>query len=414
MMKKKILKGLAVLVSLLFLAGAAAYIVFSNNPNMFLKFRAKKLIEGQTVEVAFNYEGVTAGESEDGTEGIYIDSIPLYKFTPDESAGYTISITDIKCDEAVNFEMSVMDEKLEDYASAENYDGDTDSLTDSFSAEATLQASQMCYILIESSPDDESVKQYSGTFKLSVARTPEEEGPPEITEGESVTVEVGTTSQSCAVFNPPETGYYRFSTSIDPDLKSTGYSMISSVTASDRQTVGVTDGICKLEKGKEYYVWVSVYETSRKKTEVILSCKGMDTVKTSEKGAVHIAGETVIEYRPAEAGNIAVYSISDGDPKALIYEKSGFPLRTDDDSETSLSENTGDFALAFSTANSGTYMICVYGDFTDGTVVITGYIGDGSSLTADDVEPLPAEAEAEPEGEEPKQEESETEMEPDL
>lgn len=413
-MKKKILKGLAVFASLLFIAGAAAYIVFSSNPNLFFKMMAKNLTEGQTVEVAFSYDGYKADESDNESGGIYIDNIPLYKFTPEESTGYTISISDIKCDEAVSLEMSVMDQNLEDYASAENYDGDTDSLTDSFYAETSLQASQLCYILIESSPDDESVKKYSGSFKLSVAKTPEEEGPPEILAGESVTLNVGTSVQAAAVFNPPETGYYRFSTSIDPALKSSGYSMISSVTGPGRQTIGVTDGICRLEKGKEYFVWVSVYETSRKKTEVILSCTGMDTVNTSEKGAVHLTGDTVIKYRPSEAGNIAVYSVSDGDPKALIYEKTGFPLRTDDDTEASLSGNTDDFALAFSTANDGTYMICVYGDFTECTVVITGYTGDGSSLTADDVEPLPEAEEAAPEGEEPGDDGSETETEPGL
>lgn len=42
MMKKKKFKGLAILVSLLFLAGAAAYIVFSSNPNLFFKLMAKK------------------------------------------------------------------------------------------------------------------------------------------------------------------------------------------------------------------------------------------------------------------------------------------------------------------------------------------------------------------------------------
>ena len=59
-----------------------------------------------------------------------------------------------------------------------------------------------------------------------------------------------------------------------------------------------------------------------------------------------------------------------------------------------MSGNPGDFALAFSAGTGETYRICVYGDFTECTVIITGYTGDGSSLTRDDVEPLP-----EPEGE---------------
>lgn len=393
MMKKKILKGLAVFVVLLFLAGAAAFIVFTKYPNLFFKLMAKEIKEGQTVEVSFEYD--SSLDYEDEAPGVIIDRIPLYRFTPSESAGYNISITDIKCDEAVNIEMNVMDQNLEDYAAGENYDTEADALTDSFTAEATLQESQQCFILIESSPGDESVKKYSGSFKLSVTKKPEEELPPEIFAGESVKLQVGLETQACAMFIPEETSYYRFVTTIDPGSKSTGYSMISSVTGKNKQTIGVTDGICKLEKEKEYYIWVSVYETNKKKSDVELSCSAMNTAVTWEKGKLHVTGDTVIEYRPAEAGNVAVYSVSEGDPKALIYEKDGFPLRTDDDTETSLSGNSDDFAVAFSADKGIVYRICVFGGPEEYDIIITDYIGDGSSLTADDIAPLPEETEGE-------------------
>jgi hypothetical protein len=189
------------------------------------------------------------------------------------------------------------------------------------------------------------VQKYSGSFNLTIAKAAEEEKPPVLSEGENVTLKVAADSQSCAVFTPEETGFYRFGTQLKNSDRYGGYSVVSSVTSQDKRDSELTDGICMLEKGKEYYVWVAVYETSKKNSRVKLSCTGMDSASTAEKGEVRITGDTVIEYKPAESGNIAVYSVSDGDPKAIIYEKAGFPLRTDDDTEASLNENPDDFAV---------------------------------------------------------------------
>lgn len=401
-MKKKIRIIIAVIAVIIVAACTAAYILLQRNPNLILSLMAKELTEDEVREVSFEYE---AGDPDDPSPYVAVKGIPMFKFTPAESTGYTVSITDIKCDTDVRVSLSIMDDKLEDYAAAVNYDREEDALTDSFTAEASLQASQQCFILAEAAPENESTERFSGSFKISISKSPEEEKPPEVHPGEKVTLWVGQRVQSCAVFTPSETGYYRFGTSIDPERRSSGYSLISSVKGGNRQSVGITDGICMLEEGKEYYVWVSVYETNRKKTGVILSCDAMESMQADGKGAIKISGDTVIEYRPAESGNIAVYSESDGDPRALIYEKEGFPLRTDNDTEASMSENTEDFALAFSAGTGETYRICVYGDFTDCTVIITGYTGDGSTLTRDDVEPLP-EPESEEAGAEPPDEES--------
>ena len=385
MMKKKISIILAVIAVVILATVIAAYIVLQKNPNLIISLMAKDLAEDEVREVSFEYE---AGDPDDPVPYVAVKGIPVFRFTPAESTGYTVSITDIKCDADVRISLSVMDDKLEDYAEAENYDRDAKTLTDSFTAEAALQASQECFILAEAEPENKDTNHFSGSFKISISKSPEEEKPPEVHPGEKVTLKVGQRVQACAVFTPPQTGYYRFSTSIDPERRSTGYSLISSVKGSNRQSVGITDGICMLEEGKEYYVWVAVYETAKKTSRVKLSCAEMARVIPREKGEIPVEGAAVIEFQPSEFGNIAVYSVSNGDPKAMIYEKAGFPLRTDDDSEASLSDNPDDFALVF-TAEAGTiYRICVFGDFTEGSVIITDYTGDGSSLTSDDVAPL--------------------------
>jgi hypothetical protein len=114
----------------------------------------------------------------------------------------------------------------------------------------------------------------------------------------------------------------------------------------------------------------------------------MNTEAATEKGEVHIIGDTVIEFKPLESGNYAVYSVTEGDPKAIIYEKAGFPLRTDDDTEASLSDNPDDFAVVFTAEAGNVYRICVHGNFGEGSIIIAGYTGDGSSLTPDDIAPI--------------------------
>lgn len=405
--KKIVIRFLIALVVMLAIIAAVVFVVLSRQHNLLTKLTAKDIAEDQTVDVDFWREAII-WDSDNGT-GFSGNKIPVFKFTPAESDQYSISITEIESDEPVNVLMSSMNRDFEDYASVENYDNDSDTATDNCTADVTLQAGHECFIMIDVAPSDSSVERCSGSFKLTVKKAPEEEKLPEIVVGESVTVKVGRQVQSAAMFMPPKTGYYRFNTSIDPKLKSTGYSMISSVTTQGRKSIGVTDGICFLEEGKEYFIWVSVYETNRKKTPVMLSCIGMDTVTVNEKGKVHITGNTVIEYRPEKKGNIAVYSVSEGDPKALIYEQESFPLRTDDDTDASLSANPNDFAVAFTAGPSNLYRICIFGDPGECDIVITDYIGDGSTLTQADVAPLPEEVTAEEQAAENKPQEGEAE-----
>lgn len=383
-MKKKVIKVIAVLAALIIIAIAAMLILFAKKPNLLFGLFAEEITEGQVKEITFEYE--YDEDSED--DKAFYDGFPIFKFKAPESASYTVSVSDVKSDADVFVNLSIMDENLEDFAAADNFDRKMDGLTDSAALSASLQESQQSYILVEAGPGNESVKKYSGSLKLTVTKDPEEEKPPEIKIGESVTLKVEADSQSCAVFTPEETGYYRFGTSIKNSRAAGGYSAVSSVTSQDNLGIELTDGICKLEQGKEYYVWVSVYETSNRRSRVRVTCTGMKTESAAEKGEIHITGDTVIEYMPAVSGNIAVYSVTDGDPRTVIYEKAGFPLRTDDDTEASLSENPNDFAVVFTAEAGGAYRICVFGDFAEGSVIITDYTGDGSSLTPDDIAPL--------------------------
>ena len=102
----------------------------------------------------------------------------------------------------------------------------------------------------------------------------------------------------------------------------------------------------------------------------------------------------MIEYVADKACNLAVYTVSGGDPRAVIYDKEGYPLRTDDTSDTSLSDNPHDIATVLKVEKGTLLHICVYGDVTDCRVFITEYTGDGTTFTKDDLTPLPESAPA--------------------
>ena len=105
-----------------------------------------------------------------------------------------------------------------------------------------------------------------------------------------------------------------------------------------------------------------------------------------------------------------MYTVSAGDPKLVIYEAAGLPLRTDDNSETSLSENPDDIATVLRVRNGTGLHICIFGNIDDCRVFITEYKGDGATLSIDDLVPVPEDkaVEAEPQ-EEPEEEQTEQE-----
>jgi hypothetical protein len=117
----------------------------------------------------------------------------------------------------------------------------------------------------------------------------------------------------------------------------------------------------------------------------------------------------VIEYVAKKDCIVAVYTISEGDPKLLIYEKAGLPLRTDDKSEASLSDNPDDIAAVLRVKEGTGLHICIYGDVKDCRVFITEYTGDGTTLTMEDLVPIPENEKADEEVNEETDEETDEE-----
>ena len=379
-MIKKILKVAGVILLLIILVAIPLIVTLYRDPGFYLRLVSEKISEDQATEVSYNY---------DFDDTSKIKRVPYLYFVPSESGNYTFNVADLESSSEVYITMSVMDKYLNDYFMTDNRDPDTGELKDIITDSASLQASRPCMIIFTVEPVDGDLAQFSGSFKLTVTRDHTDEGPPKLTADRPVTVNVGAEGQACAVFVPPETGYYMFENSIVSRDSSKGYSSISSITSSNKIQVGLTSGICKLQKNKEYYIWVTANETNSRESRIKLSCIPMKTEKASGICSVKLDGDSVIEYVAEKDCNIAVYSVSAGDPKLVIYEQAGFPLRTDDKSEASLSDNPDDIATVLRVKAGTGLHICVFDDVTDCSVFITEYTGDGTSLTEDDLVPVP-------------------------
>lgn len=382
-MTKKILKTVGVILMLLIVAAIILIVTLLNDPGLYLRVVSDKLVEDQAVEASYSY---------DFDDTSKIKTIPYFYFKPSESGNYSFSVTDLESSAEVRITMSVTDRYLDDYFVADNRrrkSKNEQKDSDSISGSTTLPAEQPCYVIFHIEPCDGDLAQFSGSFRLAVTRDSEEEGPPQLTMDEPVTIKVEAEGQDCAAFIPPETGYYKFEHSIVSRDSSKGYSSISSITSSDRIKVGLTSDICMLHKGKEYLVWVNANEADTKRSSIELSCRPLKTETADDICCLEIDEESVIEYVAGKNCDLAIYTVSAGDPKLVIYEQAGFPLRTDDKSETSLSDNPDDVATVLRVKEGTGLHLCVFGDVTDCRVFITEYTGDGTSLTIDDLVPVP-------------------------
>ena len=374
---------LIVLAAVLILA-LFVYDTVKEDPNELLKRVAKPLTENNTVEVKYKHRP--------GETGIFRKNrIPLYSFAPEESGEYTFAFTDIVSEYDVYLSLQVSDSHFNNYLNVNNMD----DRSDSFSGTVFLNEGNVCYVLIE--PFSESGREeYIGSFALTVTKGSEEAGPAEITETENAVIKVKGDSQTSVLFVPEESGYFRFKSRVISRDR-TASTSISSVRATDNSEIKRAEGICRLEGGKEYYVWVSAQDLSRPAVKAEVSCSRIDYLSADKPGEYSIAGDTIMEFSPKETKDLVIYSVSDGDTRCYVYDSNGFPLNSDDDSGGELSGNDKDFALVIQAVKKSVYRIYAEGKFNECKIVITEYTGDGQSIGKDSI---PAEPEDEKEAEE--------------
>lgn len=370
-MNKRILI-IAAAVVVLIGAGSLIYSRVSRDPNFMIKHTGQRITEDKAIKSTYDY----------GNLFYFTDKrTPVFIFTPSEDAEYSFEITNIASDTDDIVVMTVVDKAFSDYVAASNISDEDGSVTDSIADKAFLQKGRRYYVFIDASVGDTGRKKHEGSFIVKVSRSEEELRPEEIREGETVRIRVSAGEQTNLLFVPEETGYYRFIPDIVSSNASTGFSSISGVSAADSdETETVTDGICHLEAGIEYYVQVSVDEITGRSADVDVRCRRIETIVFEEEydsdgldestdggddgdKRVRLKAPAMIEYTAAESGKIIFYSESKGDPKVSVYDSEGFLLRSDDDSGAEFGGSKKDFAVMINADRGQEYHIYVRGRF---------------------------------------------------
>ena len=362
---------LAVLAALIIIAIAAvAFLVHIGDPNRMLKNYATEVTEGE--EYPAKFKNVLKMDR-------VVICMTSFKFTPAESAEYTFTANGEAVGNSVGMDMFVMDGDFSELFEAANY-GEDGEAPESDSVEGTtfLTKGQLYYVTIDALSDNsDQMDAFRESFRFSVSKAGDGE-PEELKTGESVRLKLNKDQQACAMFRPEETAFYDFDTRIVSKDANVGFSSIYDITGEDKTSMTVTDGVCLMEKGKTYYVWAGVDETTRKSSEVELSCRKMESETAGGLCSIEINGETVIEYTAEANMPLMISSSSDGDPDVVMYDSDGFMLRKDSDSGGVVSVNPKDFALGFHAEKGKVYRICINGEFTQCTVTVQEYKGDGT------------------------------------
>lgn len=373
-MKKRLLIILTV-IAVILAASSLIYLKVVQDPNYLIRTKAVTIKEDKPKKVSYDV----------GHLVVLADKrIPVFEFVPGESAEYTFEVTDIKSDNNDMLLLNVVDRSLSDYIAASNISEEDGMTADVITDKASLQKGRRYYILMDAASPDGS-RLHSGSFTVKVSKSEEEIVPVEITEEQPVRISIKAREQGSITFRPVETGYYKFDTEIASRNASTGFSVISGVTSEESDDTLVSDGICLLEAGREYFIQVSVEEI-KGSADVDVRCSRIGSTEFDENGSAVLDSVSMIEYTAQEDGNILVVSESEGDPEITIYDSKGFPLRADDDSGEEFGGTGEDFAVVFKAKSGSKYHLYVSGKFSECKVSISGYATEETESDTEEAE----------------------------
>ena len=365
----------AVLIAALY-AGSFAVDRIMHDPNFEMRYLSKTIKLDETKKVSYESSLLYPGNTV---------HIPILCFKPAESASYTVTISNIQSEKGVYLKLSVMDSKLTDFVYADNIPRGKDKNDDPvISGSAHLSKGKKYYIVTDAGGKLKNGS-ISGTFDITVSKTPEDDGPDEIKEGETVSVTIEPNENTSLSFTPETDGYYRFESVITGKRAVAGFSGIGSISSASGEEIGEFGGIAYLEAGTEYYVVINTDEAENRIVKAAVSCTEVGQQTAEDHCTLDITGETVIEYTAGSTELTAVWSESEGDPYAVVYDAQGVPVGTDNSSGEAFSGNKKDFALVFQAKNHKKYHIFVGGKSDACKISISSYTGDGTTLDPDSV-----------------------------
>jgi len=365
----------AVLIAAVYAASFAVDRIM-HDPNFEMRYLSKTIKLDETKKVSYESSWLNPGKTV---------HMPVLCFKPAESASYTVTISNIKSEKGVYLKLSVMDSELTDFVYADNIPRGKEKNDDSeISGSAHLNKGKKYYIVTDAGGKLRRGST-SGSFEITVSKTPEDDGPDEIKEGETVSVTIEPNENASLSFTPETDGYYRFESVITGKRAVAGFSGIGSISSAGGEELDEFGGIAYLEAGTEYYVVVNTDEAENRKVKAAVSCTEVGQQTAEGHCTLDITGETVIEYTAGSTELTAVWSESEGNPYAVVYDEKGVPVGTDNSSGEAFSGNKKDFALVFQAKNHKKYHIFIGGRFDAGKISISSYTGDGTTLDPDSV-----------------------------
>jgi hypothetical protein len=364
MKKRNIIIVLAAIAVLT--AGSLIYNRLARDPNFIIKHSSKRISEGKAVTITYDFGYL-----------IYLADkrLPAYIFTPEEDSEYIFTLNGISSETGDILVLSVTDRSFSDYLTANNLSDEGADVKDSVEGKAFLQKGQKYYIFTDASSDGS--RRHKGSFVMTVSAAEETE-PPEISPDDKVKIRIGSGEQADIRFVPPETGYYRFDSEIVSGNAAGFSSVIGASAARDDKALTLTDGMCWMEEGVEYYLQIGVNEIRGRSAEVEIKCRNINSAVLDDDGCVSLESDALIRFTAEKTSRMVIYSESDGDPEVDVYDGEGFELRSDDDSGKEFGGGKKDFAAMIDAEEGQTYHIYVHGSFKKCDVNVINYTDEAA------------------------------------
>lgn len=267
--------------------------------------------------------------------------ISVYRFIPDTSGIYNLEVS-IPEDYSENTYISIIDQNA-------------NTLNEYPDTTAGMIMGQQYFLVFytETENSDKEVSfEITGTLKLVT----DEFEFDELQEGENeFTIEAE--SEKAAVFIPAESSYYSFDAHcLDSEH---GTAVIDTVLREGETDVSGTQGLYYMEEGYPYLIIYGAYETGTKEADVCIDIEAFDVVELKDQDMITTKKNVILKYTAKSNEAVLVYSVSDSDPRAVVYNQDYDVVAQNSDADGELSDNEHDFALLVYAEENKDYYIVV-------------------------------------------------------
>lgn len=168
---------------------------------------------------------------------------------------------------------------------------------------------------------------------------------------------VETEAEKVAAFLPNESGYYRLDVHcLDSEH---GIAVINAVLREGEDDIFGDTELYYMDAGSAYIIDYGVYESGTEEVDVCIDIEPISMIELGKKETVKTNQDMILIYTASKKEDLLVYSISDGDPTAVVYDEDFDIVAENSDAEGVFSDNDHDFAMYVPTEKGKEYIIVV-------------------------------------------------------